>query len=107
MNGTSTDFASAVSRVLAMLDRLMPQRQRAAALARARRDILAAAAVALAAEPRRVVEMTTSPELREKVRRLVDSHAELLDYLDDLDRHPVIAGELQRLRCSGEIRWVL
>jgi hypothetical protein len=35
------DFALALDRVLMTLDRLMPQRQRAEALARARREILA------------------------------------------------------------------
>jgi hypothetical protein len=27
--------------------------------------------------------------LREKIRRLVDSHNQLLDYLDDMERQPV------------------
>jgi hypothetical protein len=107
MPGASTDFDRALCAALAPLDRMMPERQRAEALARARRDILAAAAGALAAERRRAVELVTSRGLREKVRRLVDSHAELLDCLDEIERHPALAGELQRLRSSGEIRWVL
>jgi hypothetical protein len=106
MNGASTDFDCALCAALASLDRMMPERQRAEALAGARRDILAAAAAALAAERRRAVALVTSRGLREKVRRLVDSHTELLDYLDEIERQPVIAAELQCLRQSGEIRWL-
>jgi hypothetical protein len=84
-------FETALAAALAPLDRMMPQRQRAEALARAQREILAAAAVALAAERRRVVQMTTAAELRREVRALLDSHGALLDQLDEIERVPVIA----------------
>jgi hypothetical protein len=100
-------FETALGAALAPLDRLLPQRRRVEALARARGEILAAFDAALAAERRRVVRATTPPELRTEVGQLLDSHDELLDYLEDIERQPVIAAELQRLRCSGEIRWVL
>jgi hypothetical protein len=44
--------------------------------------------------------MMTSAELRNEVRALVDSHDELLDYLDDIEHQPAIAAELQRLRLA-------
>jgi hypothetical protein len=52
-----------------------------------------------------VVRATTTAELRKEVRELLDSYEQLLDYVEDLERCPVIAAELQRLRCCGELRW--
>jgi hypothetical protein len=102
------DFGRALDEALAPLDQLIPgPRRRAEALAHARRAILAAADLALAAERRRVVQMTTPTQLRNQILALVDSHAQLLDLLDDIERCPAIAQELHRLRCRGEIRWEL
>jgi DNA primase len=104
---TSPDFDRALCAALAPLNQMMPQRQRAEALARARREILAAAAALMKAERRRVVQMTSPAQLRDEVLELVNSHEALLDYIDDLERQPVIAREVKRLRSRGEIPWPL
>jgi hypothetical protein len=101
------DFTLALDAALVMLDRLMPQRQRVEALCRARREILEAAAAAMKAEKRKIVAALTPAQLRKEVRELLDAHEAVLDYLDDLERQPVIAGELKRLRRSGQIPWPL
>jgi hypothetical protein len=101
------DFEHALVLALASLDRLMPQRQRAEALVRARREILAAVSATMAAERRRVVQMTTSAQLRREVIELIDGRDQLLDFIDDLVRQPLIAAEVRRLRCRGEIGWML
>jgi hypothetical protein len=101
------DFELALDRALAPFNRMMSQRQRTEAIARARSQILLAVEVAMKAERRRVVAELTPAQLRKEVRELLDSHTELLDYLDDLERQPVIAGEVRRLRARGEIPWPL
>jgi hypothetical protein len=55
------------------------------------------------AERRRVVQATTTAQLRAEVLKLIASHEGLLD----LERQPVIAGEVRRLRARGEIPWLL
>jgi hypothetical protein len=101
------DFALALARALAPFGIMMSSRQRVEAIARARREILAAVELALKAERRRTVAALTPAQLRKEVRELLDSHTQLLDYLDDLMRCPVIAGEVRRLRARGEIPWPL
>jgi hypothetical protein len=59
------------------------------------------------AERRRVVQAMTPARLRKEVLELIDSHARLLDYLDDIERQPVIAAEVNRLCRSGAIPWPL
>jgi hypothetical protein len=59
----------------------------------------------MAATRRSVVRATTTAELRTEVLELAESHDQLLDYLEDLERCPAIAAELQRLRSRGEIPW--
>jgi hypothetical protein len=101
-------FDHAVLAALAPLDTIITgPRRRAEALAGARQQIHAAAAALVAAERRRVVQMTTSGQLRKQVLELVAAYEELCDFVDDIERQPVIAGEVKRLRCRGEIRWVL
>jgi hypothetical protein len=56
------------------------------------------------AERSRVVQMTSPAQLRSQILALVDSHDELLNLVQDLERQPVIAAEMRRLRCCGEIR---
>ena len=80
---------------------------RAAAIANARREILVAFVAALKAEKRRLVAALTPAQLRKEVRELLDAYTSVLDYLDDLDRQPVIAAEERRLRARGEIPWPL
>jgi hypothetical protein len=101
------DFERALAEALAPLDRMMPQRQRAEALRRARGEIVAALDVALKAEKRRIVAALSPEALRREVQQLLDSHTQLLDYVDDLERQPVIAREVKRLRGRGEIPWPL
>jgi hypothetical protein len=107
VEASSADFTLAVDGALAPLDNMMGPRARAVAIANARREILAAADAAMKAEKRRIVAALTPAQLRKEVRELLDAHEQLLDYIDDLERQPVIAGEVRRLRSSGEIRWVL
>jgi hypothetical protein len=99
------DFDRALDQALAPLEGMMGPRARAAALARARREILAAVEVAMKAEKRRLVAALTPAQLRKEVRELLDAYTSVLDYLDDLDRQPVIAAEVRRLRARGEIPW--
>jgi hypothetical protein len=101
------DFAGALDATLASLDKIVGSSQRAREFARARREILAAADATMKAEKRRIVAALTPAWLRKEVRELIDSHEALLDYIDDLERQPVIAGEVQRLRSRGEIPWPL
>jgi hypothetical protein len=69
----SSNFEGAVCAALAPLDQLIVGvRRRAEAIAGARRAILAAADVALKAERRRVVQMTTSALLRNQILALVE-----------------------------------
>jgi acyl-CoA reductase-like NAD-dependent aldehyde dehydrogenase len=107
MAETEKDFERAIASALAPLDRMMPARQRAEALSRARREILAAAEAIAAAERKRVAQAMTPAALRKQILDLVASHQELLDYIDDIGRVPVIAAEMRRLRCRGEIGWML
>jgi hypothetical protein len=107
MTISSSEFEQALDAALLPLDRMMGSRWRAAALARARGEIMAAFADAQKAEKRRLVAALTPAELRKEVRALIDSHEALLDYLDDLERVPVIAREVKRLRSRGEIPWPL
>jgi uncharacterized membrane protein len=104
---TEKDFDRTLCAALAPFARMMSQRQRGAALDRARQEILAAVEVALKAEKRRVVAALTPAELRKEVRELLDSHEQLFDYVDNLGRQPVIAREIKRLRSRGEIPWPL
>jgi hypothetical protein len=101
------ELEQSIAAALAPLDKLMGSRERAFALTRARHEIRAAIESALKAERRRVVQEMTSAELRAQVLELVASHEALLDFVDDLERQPMIAAELRRLRCRGEIRWLL
>jgi hypothetical protein len=101
------DFQLALDQALAALDNMMGPRQRAAAIANARREILVAFAAAVKTEKRKIVAALTPAQLRKEVRELLDSHEALLDYIDDLERQPVIAGEVRRLRRSGAIPWPL
>jgi hypothetical protein len=101
------ELEQSIAAVLRSLDKLMGSRERAFALTRARHELRAALELALKAERRRVVRATMPAKLRKDVLALADSHNELLDYLDELERQPVIAAELQRLRCRGEICWLL
>jgi hypothetical protein len=101
------DFELAVDQALAALDSMMGPRARAAAIANARREILAAADAALKAEKRRTVAALTPAQLRKEVRESLDAHTALLDFVDDLERQPVIAGEVKRLRSRGELPWPL
>jgi hypothetical protein len=101
------DFDCALDQALAPLDSVMGPRRRAEALCRARQQIHAAVAAMVAAERRRVVQAMTPAQLRVEVLQLIASHEALVDYIEDLERWSVIAAELRRLRCRGEIRWVL
>jgi hypothetical protein len=101
------DFACALDQALAPLDSVMGPRRRTEALTLARQQIHAAAAAMVAAERGRVVRATTTAQLRAEVLELAESHEALLELLDDLERRPVIAAELRRLRCRGEIKWML
>jgi hypothetical protein len=58
----------------------------------------------MATERRRVVQMTTMSQLRREVLELIESREQLLDYIDDLERQPVIAAEMRRLRCRAAVR---
>jgi hypothetical protein len=108
VNGASPpDFGLALDAALAPLDRMMGSRWPAEALARARVAIMAAFADATKAEKRRIVAALSPAELRKEVQQLLDSHEALLDYLDDLERQPVIAAEVKKLRARGEIPWPL
>jgi hypothetical protein len=101
------DFELALDAALAPLDSIITgPRRRAEAVARARQQIHAAAEALVKAE-RRVVAALTPAQLRKEVLELITSHEALLDYIDDLERQPVIAGEVRRLRCRGEIGWLL
>jgi hypothetical protein len=101
------DFELALDQALSTLDQPLGPRRRLEALARAKQQILAAAAAMVAAERRRVVQALTPARLRKEVRELLDVYEAVLDYVDDLERQPVIAGEVRRLWCRGEIRWML
>jgi hypothetical protein len=83
---TKPDFELAFDAALASIDKIMGSRQRAREFARARREILAAADVMMKAEKRQIVAALTPAQLRREVRELLDSHAALLDYIDDLER---------------------
>jgi hypothetical protein len=100
-------FDRALDAALAGLDRMMGPRQRAAAIASARREIFTAAEALVKAERRKTVAELTPVQLRREIQQLLDSHTQLLDYLDDLDRQPVIAAEVRRLRRSGQLPWPL
>jgi hypothetical protein len=107
LEASSADFELALDATLASIDKLMGSTQRAREFARARREILAAADLALKAERRRTVAALTPAQLRKEVRELLDSHEALLDYIDAIERRPRIGEELKRLRACGEIPWPL
>jgi hypothetical protein len=86
---------------------MMGPRARAAAIANARREILAAVEVALEAEKRKIVAAMSPARIRTEVAALIQSHTELLDYIDAIERWPRIGEELKQLRVRGEIPWPL
>jgi hypothetical protein len=101
------DFELALDEALAALPAVAGPRTHAAAVARVRQLIVTAAEALMRAEKRRIVAALTPAQLRKEVRELIDSHEALLDYIDDLERQPVIAGEVKRLRARGELPWPL
>jgi hypothetical protein len=107
---TEEVFARALDEALAPFGIMMSSRQRTAAIARARREILAAADAMMKAEKRRIVEAERQgdvAELWKEVDELIAAHKAVLNYVDDLERQPVIAGEVRRLRRTGQIPWFL
>jgi hypothetical protein len=101
------ELEQAIATVLRSLDKLMGSRERAFALTRARHELRAAIEPALKAERRRVVRATTDAQIRKEVLEIIAERDALLDFVDDLQRQPMIAAEVRRLRARGEIRWLL
>jgi hypothetical protein len=97
----------ALDEALAPLDNMMGPRARAAAIANARREILAAVEALMQAEKRRLVAAMSPAQLRKEVRELLDAYESVLDYVDAIERWPRIGEELKRLRACGEIPWPL